>query len=507
MKVIIIVFLLIYFPVAMTVGVSWLQSDHLGSYISFAVWQLMLAKTIYDTVRLMFAAILAEPILKKQDKLKNYPAVALLYVCRDDVVPECLRDLGKQRYPNYDVYVLDDSRLTSYKRLVDQSPYRIVRRNTGRGYKAGNINYWLENFGNRYKYFVIFDNDSKASPDFIKKMVQVAEHPENQDVGIFQSRVLPWNRASTFPRISGALAPLSMMVLGKLGNFTGTVMSFGHNNLHRMEAIHAIGGFDEELTAEDLAATLMLDRAGYRTVLVDIESFEGEPENIFRFRRRAIRWAAQTAMLFSVRWNGVSGALKFELSRQLMYYIINCLFFGWILRVLWSSELAFSTIFSSMNQLFIPALFDASSLMFIAVMLILVSNHLLAFFLGWRKGIGVDAYMRSFAFTLASYIFTLVPIGKALVDGLLRKRVIFTPSNAGDLQYSFFKILKDSALLMAVGASSLLYFYLSGKNPWAYFGGWWATLFLLLPLILHLFHQNSLEERHEKRAIQTKSTT
>ena len=488
---VVIIFSIIYFPIATTVGISWLQSDNV---LSLIVWQLFLAKTVYEITRMSFALFLKKERVQTQKELDEYPPVALLYTCRDDIVPECLNELRNQQYPNLDIFVLDDSTIADFKNIANVSQYKVIRRNSLRGYKAGNLNHWLKKYGYRYKYFIVFDNDSKAPPNFVEKMVMFAEHPSNHDVAIFQSKIIPWNTSRPFPRMSGIMAPLFMDISSKLGNRTGTVISSGHNNLHRVDVMLSIGGFDEELTAEDVVATLELDKEGYRTILVDVVSFEAEPENIYIFCRRAERWAGQTAALFRRSWVGVSAPLKIEISRQLIYYLVNGLFFGYIFGSLWFSGYGIGQISASSSGVIDSEFFARKGILSFVIISVFLSNHFIAFYHACRCGIKLKAYLESLLFSFATYLYIFIPVTKSLFNAALGRNVVFSPSNSDNTHYSLTKTVRNLSFPLLVSFFSLVrYFWLINGNPWAYFGWWWITAIVFTPLFLHFIHTDDIK--------------
>ncbi|MCB0584653.1 MAG: glycosyltransferase, partial [Phaeodactylibacter sp.] len=82
-------------------------------------------------------------------ELLDYPAVAILYTTCNDFVEESVLSCVRQDYPNYKVYILDDSSSPEYQAKVDAFAARypglaeVVRRPSREGFKAGNMNYGL----------------------------------------------------------------------------------------------------------------------------------------------------------------------------------------------------------------------------------------------------------------------------------------------------------------------------------------------------------------------------
>jgi hypothetical protein len=245
------------------------------------------------------------------------PAVALLCTTCDDVDPDTLQSIREQDYPNLATFVLDDSRGAEARALLDASGLTVVRRGTRRGYKAGNLNDWLRIHGNRFRYLVIVDADSRLPIDFVRELVLRAEHPENADVAFFESLIRPWNASTAFEASQGVLAPIyHRMALGLL-NRAGAVLSAGHNNLVRSEALREIGGFAEEYLAEDQATSAEVVRRGWRCVVAPVASWERVPANLAEYVRRETRWAYQTFQLSRLRTRGLPFACTLRLLMSL----------------------------------------------------------------------------------------------------------------------------------------------------------------------------------------------
>ncbi len=374
----------------------------------------------------------------------------------------------------------------------------VIRRNSIEGFKAGNLNNWLRKFGNKYRYFVIFDNDSLAEPDFITQLVLYAEHPENEHTAIFQSVILPWNSDNYFVRWVSALSPSYMMQMKRNANQNGTTISFGHNNLHRTSVFLELGGFNQELTSEDTVATFELDMIGYKTKIVDITSYEAEPANIMKYKRRAVRWAAQTMALFQQPWKQVSGALKVELSRQMIYYFINALFLFWVLGAIWFfDDLSLRDQFQqiiALGQEYDIVYFVSFTLVFF----IIIIYFFLQFILALKCKIHVIDYLAHMVISSAIFFFTIVPVTLAILRGLLRRKVSFKPSNIETRPISLLGLTNDMKLVWGLSLIALLQYIINYRLPWNYLGGLWALFIFFTPLVLFYAHKYAMlgEDKH-----------
>ncbi|HEX8852136.1 MAG TPA: glycosyltransferase family 2 protein, partial [Pyrinomonadaceae bacterium] len=268
--------------------------------------------------------------LPRLERLSEFPPVAILFLVCDDLVPHALARLSALEDTRAERFILDDSNDTAMRRAVDETGLRVVRRTHRRGAKAGSLNNWLRRHGARYKYFLVLDSDSIIPAGFVDAMVRYAEHPANSRVAIFNSLPVCWNTHLRFPRLLATHTPLRNWSRIRLANRADSVLSTGHNNLHRTQAVIEVGGFDEEFVAEDIALTLKLWQAGYRSRLVSLRAFEAEPEHIFSYVRRLRRWAKQNVQIHRADWTGIPLSVKFEMFKLNWWYVSFFLYPVWM---------------------------------------------------------------------------------------------------------------------------------------------------------------------------------
>ena len=78
----------------------------------------------------------------------------------------------KQRYNNVQTFILDDSTIEETKKTIDlfaeQHQVTIVRREDKSGFKAGNLNTFLQKQKEAaYDFFVVLDSDEIIPQNFI----------------------------------------------------------------------------------------------------------------------------------------------------------------------------------------------------------------------------------------------------------------------------------------------------------------------------------------------------
>ncbi|MGH9932169.1 MAG: glycosyltransferase, partial [Pyrinomonadaceae bacterium] len=227
------------------------------------------------------------------------PAVAVLYTTCNDFVAASARSCVDQDYPEFTVYVLDDSSEQEYQRRVDdfaaQYPerVRVVRRPDRHGFKAGNINHGLTEVAASEPFFALADADEILPRDFLRRMVPRILAADN--CGFVQA-----NHQSNPAAPSKLAADMGFGINAHwrwyhpLRNRYGFVMLLGHGAVLRRAAWKQIGGFPE-IVSEDLAFALRIREHGWRGYFAeDIICYEDFPETIRAFRIRHMKWTRGT---------------------------------------------------------------------------------------------------------------------------------------------------------------------------------------------------------------------
>ena len=219
--------------------------------------------------------------------------VALLYTTMNDVAPERLLAV-RQEYP-CDVYVLDDSSDPTARQTVDEIArergFVVVRRSQRRGFKAGAVNDWFREHGQRYDFLVLLDSDSYLPPDWVEEALRYAEEPTNGSVAIFQGLINIWNLDTRFVRTISPMSRMGQFVWERgLANELNAVFCYGHNVLLRTAALQPLGGLVEGYVSEDFATAVVLAERGWLSRFVPLHTYEAVPENLRGFLKRQRKW-------------------------------------------------------------------------------------------------------------------------------------------------------------------------------------------------------------------------
>ena len=279
----------------------FIQSDFVTRVLLMIVGSSIALFWFYGCYHGMF--LLFDHIVKRKPAFKttaldvdpaSLPRVAILYATANDFSYEAALTCVRQEYGPHHVFLLDDSTNEAMMELVDgfQREFpditTVVRRETRRGFKAGNLNNALSIYAREYQLFAICDADGHLPPDFLVKTVcyfllddKVAfvqanhrskYHSQEKFVKDFEAAISTFWYRDQIAR-----------------NRYGLVMFMGHGVIMRTDLWQRVGGFPE-IVQEDTAITLRLRRAGYHGHFAqDVVCGEDFPEDFLRYRRRYYR--------------------------------------------------------------------------------------------------------------------------------------------------------------------------------------------------------------------------
>jgi len=229
----------------------------------------------------------------------SFPPVAILYTTCNDFVEASALSCLQQDYPDYKLYLLDDSTDESCKKMVDEFAVQdkerivVVRRPDRKAFKAGNLNYALTNIATDEKYFAIADADEILPSNFLRRLVPVME--ADPKCGFVQANheANP-NTATRIQQDMGVGINTHWKWHQPLRNQYGFVMFLGHGALLRYDCWKMIGGFPD-IVSEDLGYAIAVREKGYRGRFEEnITCYEDFPDSVRSFRIRHMKWTRGT---------------------------------------------------------------------------------------------------------------------------------------------------------------------------------------------------------------------
>lgn len=263
------------------VCVAWLYGLYNLSVVIFAIYHRLREKkrTIEETQSVRFD-----------------PPVAVLYTTCNDFVEAGAASCVRLNYPNFHVYILDDSSDKAGMRRIDRFAARyesvtVIRRPDRRGFKAGNLNYALQNVVSE-PLFVIADSDEILPQNFLSVLVpRISADP---DCGFIQANHKCIKQGTKLQRDMCRGIDIHWEWYQPLRNRFGFVMFLGHGALLRKSCWDEVGGFPE-VVSEDLAYAIEIREKGYYgTFAADVTCLEEFPSSVRAFRVRHVKWTRGT---------------------------------------------------------------------------------------------------------------------------------------------------------------------------------------------------------------------
>jgi membrane glycosyltransferase len=217
------------------------------------------------------------------------------------------------------------------------------RRITNEGKKSGNIRDFLNTWGRRYRYFIVFDADSVMRGETVVDLVKLMEaHP---NVGLIQTVPALVNAASLFGRIqqfaNRLYAPIFIAGLNfwtqGFGNY------WGHNAIIRTDPFmqccdlpHLPGAkpFGGQILSHDFVEAALLLKENWQIWFAyALEgSFEEVPQDMIKNAQRDRRWCQGNLQHGLVLWaRGLRGISRIHLLLGIFGYLASPLWLFFLL--------------------------------------------------------------------------------------------------------------------------------------------------------------------------------
>jgi len=460
---------------------SVLPDINIPYFLVLCVFNISLSFSITQNMLSMCYGIKEPPKLKS---LPTKPMVAVLYTTRDDVNEDCLRDLRKQRYGFIDIFVLDDSLMEESKAIIDtySKDYVIIRRDTRRGKKAGNLNNWLRLYGHKYPFFVILDNDSLIGTDFVERMLHYALHPQNFGTAAFQAVIEIKNPASHFTEAFNCEKRKGNRIALSLYNRLGFYFGWGHNVMYRTDAVLKNGMFNESFVGEDIELGLRLLERGYELEIVDILSHEGFNDNILKYSIREGRICQSNLQVLMARKWSISVASYFFL----LILNLNSLYLPLIMAM--NAIFLCNAVIVSTGPIFASMYIDYYTTeylmynfsLFSVYLLFPILMDILVFESSAGRITGMINKARLAAYHLSLHVFLF----SRIIEYFFKRKVYFHVTNSRERPARKLVILYEFSALFYVIFSILI--FLIARKLFLVFSIWFFTFLILSALNLGL---------------------
>ncbi|SHE22727.1 glycosyltransferase [methanotrophic endosymbiont of Bathymodiolus puteoserpentis (Logatchev)] len=324
-----------------SIGASQYQTD-----VSLLLWGVLVVMQALAILVLLVEALEISEVLwnrKGQRSFKalsapsdfNYPKVSLHVPIHNEppeMVKQTLFALAKLDYPNLEVLVIDNNTKDNSvwqpveaecQRLGDK--FQFFHLENWPGFKAGAINYALEQASKDAEIIAVIDSDYIVDPDWLKSLVP---YFAKKDVGFVQApqdyRDWQENGFKTFCHWEYA----GFFQIGMVQrNESNAIIQHGTMTLVRKSALESVGNWGEWCICEDSELGLRLYRAGYDSVYVKDSFGRGvTPDTLSGYMTQRHRWVYGAMQILKRHWQALLLGNKSELTSAQRYYFVA----GWL---------------------------------------------------------------------------------------------------------------------------------------------------------------------------------
>ncbi len=306
----------------------------------------------YMLVSSLYHLCLPLPVLAEQP-LKNFPATAVIYPVKNEGTGlyERIRYslLSNSGLP-FDLWLLSDSSdpaaisyeeetLARLRKEFGAQKIRYRRRLHPFEKKQGNVMSWAHAHP-EYATFFICDADTMIPPGTLEKLVRKAGHPENAGIAIFQSSLEIVHAKTYFAKFQAISTRLAQKLYSHVNQaIFKRHVSFGHGCLVRMAPFLQLR-LPKGIWSHDIWDMALLDQMGYRTVFCpDGVTYDEVPADYLELLPRNRRWAKGTLQSWPLVFKpGISLATRFYVAYGMYVFIVQPVFFFWMLASFWAAS-------------------------------------------------------------------------------------------------------------------------------------------------------------------------
>ena len=451
--------LVTYLVVSVTV---WIVYDFTERYLSlgtllYAVL-IMLAATGVCIVLLAEAHEWAEALWLKQwrrmpdfsKSLREYhPKVSIhvpAYNEPPDMLVETLDHLARVEYPDFEVIVIDNN-------TTDPAVWEPVRDHCEKlgerfrfyhvaplsGFKAGALNFALENTDPDAEVIAVIDSDYQVRPEWLGEMVPGFADPE---VAIMQA---PQDYRDGNENLFKAMCYQEYRGFFHVGMVTrnerNAIIQHGTMTMMRRTVLEEVGGWGEWCITEDAELGLRIFERGYKAFYVPRSYGKGLiPDTFLDFKKQRFRWAYGAVLILRQHVSQILSRGKNKLTFGQRYHFLA----GWLPWFADGVNLLFTlgAILWTLLMLAYPQEFAPPELLFSLLPLSFFVFKMMKMLVLYRWRVGATL-MQSLAAGLAGLALSHT-IARAMIAGFITDKIGFfrTPKRA-----------KTNRLLAALNAS------------------------------------------------------
>ncbi len=244
-----------------------------------------------------------------------FPRVSIhVPICKEppDMVVETLNGLAALDYPDFEVLVIDNNnphpelwRPVEAHCATLGERFRFFHLETHPGYKAGALNFALQQTDPRAEFVAVVDSDYIVRPDWLKSMVP---HFERSDVGVVQA---PQDHRGWEGSLFKEMINWEYHGFFEIGmvhrNERNAIIQHGTMTIIRRAMLEQSGNWAEWCICEDAELGLRIQSRGWDTVYVRESFGKGlTPDSFAGYKRQRFRWVYGAVQIMKRHWKELS---------------------------------------------------------------------------------------------------------------------------------------------------------------------------------------------------------
>lgn len=213
-------------------------------------------------------------------------------------------------------WVLDDGRSDEVRDIAAAAGAAYVRRLSGNGAKAGNVNHALSLA--KGEFFAIFDADFVPDARFL---VETIPFFTDERVAFVQTPQAYGNLHTTIARGAAYMQAVFYRFIQPGRNRFNAAFCVGTNVVFRRSAIDEVGGISTDSKSEDVWTSLHLHERGWRSVFIpEVLAVGDAPETVEAYSKQQLRWATGGFEILLTH-NPLSPRRRLTMDQRLQYLV------------------------------------------------------------------------------------------------------------------------------------------------------------------------------------------
>ncbi len=374
-----------------------------------------------------------------------------------EMMKQTLDALARLNYPDYEVVVIDNNTTDAAvwepvkehcEKLGER--FRFFHVEPLEGYKAGALNYGLEQTDSRAEIVAVIDSDYIVSPNWLYDLapqfsdpnVAIVQAPQDYSDGNMNAF-----KAMCYSEYAGFFY-IGMMTR----NERNAIIQHGTMTMVRRKVLEKIGGWAEWCITEDAELGLRIFEQGYEAHYIPRSYGQGVmPDTFLDYKKQRFRWAYGAVQILRHHTQGLFNFKASRLSLGQRYHFIA----GWLPWLADGFNLLFNmaALMWSLAMVLAPKHVDPPMLIFSLLPLTLFAFKTAKLFYIYRTRIGAST-LQTLAGGLAGLSLAHT-ISRAILLGFVTKGIPFfrTPKLADDRftwRRAFSMVREESLLLSAL---------------------------------------------------------